>query len=323
VSVFEAERDHPRARSESLLAERVGEDLVIYDELMKTAHCLQPDAAAIWERCDGRSSVREIAAATRLPHDTVVQAVQEFRSAGLLADGNGYSRREAAKRFAALGGAAVAAPLLMYSVPVGAAAAACSRPGCPTLSIGSNFNGTAVPAGDFIWFNAIMQKPSSTGTVLLVGSTITFSFGGTNFDLHIPDSVISFGGAASATFSGPTAQHPNGLWTIVSDFSANTFLGGFAWQVPAGGMPGGVNPVNWNFPIFAPLNDNFAVQWAAAAYTPPFDMSAANVLAEDAGGLHAGVPRTYEANVVGGARGGGGSNFTGSLSPTGQCTSTC
>jgi hypothetical protein len=68
-------------------------------------------------------------------------------------------------------------------------------------------------------------------------------------------------------------------------------------------------------------------QWGAAAYTnfsskyndlgvkPVDDNKASQYQNSD----HAGTPENFKAYVVGGARGGGGSNFTGSYSGTGSC----
>ena len=65
-------------------------------------------------------------------------------------------------------------------------------------------------------------------------------------------------------------------------------------------------------------------QWAAAAYSSfGTDYNALNVKPVDDNHLsqyqnsdHAGTPEAFKNDVIGGARGGGGSNFTGSLSPT-------
>jgi hypothetical protein len=53
---------------------------------------------------------------------------------------------------------------------------------------GSNFNGTAIPRGDYIWFNANFSASGiQHGTVLqFQGGTIQFSANGTNYDLPSP-----------------------------------------------------------------------------------------------------------------------------------------
>lgn len=128
----------PRARSEGVICERVDDELVVYDEQAHTAHSLSAAAAMVWERCDGKTAVDEIASKLGLKAELVERAVEELRGSRLLDEvPTGYSRREAAKRIAQVGGAALAAPLI-YSVAVPTAAAAAST--CPagqTLCNGS------------------------------------------------------------------------------------------------------------------------------------------------------------------------------------------
>jgi hypothetical protein len=51
----------PRARKEGLLIHEIGEELVVYDQKRHRAHHLNAVAAQIWYRCDGRTSVAELA----------------------------------------------------------------------------------------------------------------------------------------------------------------------------------------------------------------------------------------------------------------------
>ena len=103
------------------------------------------------------------------------------------------------------------------------------------------------------------------------------------------------------------------------------FLSGVALQVP-GGLPGGVSPVTWcgNFSADQTgLKANW--QWAAAVYQCfSTDLTQVGVKPVDANNLsiyqnsdHAGTPENFKNCVTGGARGGGGSNWTGSYSATG------
>jgi hypothetical protein len=110
-----------------------------------------------------------------------------------------------------------------------------------------------------------------------------------------------------------------------SGLAGNTFLSAFSYLVPAT-IPGGVNPVTWSGTI---TSDTPGVtinwQWAAAVYTSfssnytalgvkPVDDNNASIYQN---ADHAGTPESYKQNVTGGARGGGGSNYTGSYSGTG------
>lgn len=50
----------PKARSEGIISKEVGGELLVYDCVRDLAHCLNETAAAVWNLCDGRTSVREI-----------------------------------------------------------------------------------------------------------------------------------------------------------------------------------------------------------------------------------------------------------------------
>jgi SdrD B-like domain len=197
----------------------------------------------------------------------------------------------------------------------------------PTVSsITSNFNGTAIPAGDYLWFSSV-AKVSGLGTapatVHVTNQTISFTAAGTPFTLAVPDSTLVFNPvtpSASATFDA-------GGWEVASPshFSGNVFLGGMGFQFTSG-LPGGIKNVVWsgNFTSdTAGLKINW--QWGASVYTQfSTDPSALGVKATDGSTAaynnsdHAGTPEAFKSFVIGGARGGGGSNFTGSYSATGS-----
>jgi hypothetical protein len=146
--------DRPKARTERLASERIGDELVVYDQISQVAHCLSPEATAVWELCDGRLTQAEIADRLTCPSSTVERAVRALDECHLLDEPGdevtGYSRRQAAIRLAKVGGAAFAAPLI-YSAAVGSVAAAASHlaAGCPVTACtgvtscpGSSANGT-------------------------------------------------------------------------------------------------------------------------------------------------------------------------------------
>jgi len=193
----------------------------------------------------------------------------------------------------------------------------------PVVSNASNFNGTAIPAGRFIWFSSVM-KVSGVGSqpvhIYFNKSKIQFTAGSTPYTLTVPDSEVTIDpGAASAS---TTFDVGSGTWKTVLPWpwSGNAFLGGVTFPV-AVNLPGGINPVTWSasFESDAPVSLNW--QWSAAVYTSfsasynaiqakPLDGSAKNPYPKSD---HAGTPEAFKSFVVGGARGGGGSNFTGSL----------
>jgi hypothetical protein len=155
--------DRPKSRSEGVISEWVDDDLVVYDRVSRTAHCLSRDVAAVWEQCDGSLSATEIARRIELAPEEVERAVDALDEAGLLDKGPvtvehqvGYSRREATVRLAKAGGAAFAAPLI-YSAAIGSVAAAASPQhlplagdysGCATAqAVGAVMPGTVLGTG--------------------------------------------------------------------------------------------------------------------------------------------------------------------------------
>jgi hypothetical protein len=122
----------PMARSAGLSSEWVDGELVIYDEVSQIAHCLSSDAARVFEQCDGEHSEAEIAISLGIDRDTVLRALDQLTESELLDQAAGYSRRQAAKHIAKVGGAAFVAPLI-YSVAIPAAAAAFSCPAGQTV----------------------------------------------------------------------------------------------------------------------------------------------------------------------------------------------
>jgi hypothetical protein len=140
----------------------------------------------------------------------------------------------------------------------------------------------------------------------------------------VPGAALTFSPTATSAATAFDAASNTWLTTVPAHSSGNTFLSGVALPVP-GGLPGGINPVNWQGTFEADTPGlSFNWQWAAAVYSPfSGDYTALNVKPVDDNQLsayknsdHAGTPESYRQFVLGGARGGGGSNFTGSYSAT-------
>lgn len=208
-------------------------------------------------------------------------------------------------------------------------------------SISVNFNGTALPAGDYLWFSAVFKPSvalgtSSTGPVTLYekNGTISFTANAHTYTISVPDAAITF---ASSNSLATVVYGSNG-WTEAlptsSLLSGNEFLDGVAFHVPAGGLPGGIQHVTWSA-AFSTNKPIFTVNWqfGAAVYTTncvadyahsgvkPVDSNSKSIYTTSD---HAGTPETCvhpqtssPTNiVVGGATGGGASNYTGSYSGT-------
>lgn len=204
----------------------------------------------------------------------------------------------------------------------------------------SNFNGTAINPGSYIWFNSNFQGqniPKTGATLYFTNQTITFTAGGTPYTLPVPNAEVEF--SPNATCTSTTYDSQTNTWFTTAPLSGEdeTFLSGLSYPVPAGfGQVTG--NVTWNG-TFQTSNSGIGAQWkwGAAVYSQ-FTQSY-NDLAVKAGhqtscqiknGDHAGTPEGNNANgtpwknfVIGGARGGGGSNFTGSWSGTVNTTVKC
>jgi hypothetical protein len=202
--------------------------------------------------------------------------------------------------------------------------------------ISSNFNGTAIAQNNYVWFSSVLKvgglSQATTTTVLFVNQHIDFTAAGTSYHLPVPNSRLTFDPAATASTATVTFSITRNEWeiTVPTSTSGNTLLSGLAFPVPAGGLPGGINPVTWSGNLIdtAPnLSVNW--QWAAAVYksfssdnnalgVKPLDVATAQYPNSD----HAGTPEAYRSSVTGGAGGGGGSNFTGGYSGTQKVTPT-
>jgi hypothetical protein len=222
------------------------------------------------------------------------------------------------------------------STPVAAASSlgvAC--PGGATSTIASNFNGTAIAAGSFIWFSAALKVQgvgSQGATITFSKQSIRFMANGFLYDTanaSMPDSSVTI--SPSFTQAATTFDETTRTWRTVTppNTAGNIFLSGYAFDqslfAQQGGLPGGISPVTWSGQ-FASSSPGVSVkwQWAAAVYTAfstgnnnlgvkPVDDNQASAYKNSD---HAGTPENFKTFVVGGARGGGGSNFTGSLSAT-------
>ena len=192
---------------------------------------------------------------------------------------------------------------------------------------GSNFNGTPISSGRYIWFNSVINCSgisSQECTLWFDTSSISFTLGKTACVVAAPAACIKFDPncrTATTTFNAAT-----NCWvtSVPVGYTGNVFLTGTCYQVPAG-FPTGLNPVTWTG-CFRGDNGNCNAQWqwAAAVYTQcPSNLNQLGVKPCDsnsntqyANSDHAGTPENYKNCVTGGARGSGGSNWTGSYSGT-------
>jgi len=204
--------------------------------------------------------------------------------------------------------------------------AATDAPGCQfSTSTSNSFNGFPINAGNYIWFTSVLKVNglgSTAVTITFTNQTITSpNFG----PLPVPDATVIFDPAVN--FATTTFGAGGVSTTMVPSnptLAGNTFFSGLSYQVPAN-LPGSIRPVTWSGVIsVATPGVKVNWQWAAAVYTnfstfynllgvKPVDANRQNpYLNAD----HAGTPENFKSFVIGGATGGGASNYTGSLSAT-------
>src|SRR5262249_57449097 len=92
-------------------------------------------------------------------------------------------------------------PILVFAAIVAALVAPTTSADAPlpsicTSSIASNFNGTSIPARDYVWFNSVFKPkgvPSSgTTTIQLMSATAIFRANGTDYTVWLPPAEITF-----------------------------------------------------------------------------------------------------------------------------------
>jgi hypothetical protein len=112
----------PKARRKGIITKEVDGELLIYDRERDKAHCLNLTAALVWQLCDGRRGVTDLAQSVRealgTPVDEIVieLALKQLTGDHLLVEkyefltvAGDLSRRELVRR---LGVAAVLLPLI-------------------------------------------------------------------------------------------------------------------------------------------------------------------------------------------------------------------
>jgi Coenzyme PQQ synthesis protein D (PqqD) len=161
----ESERLTPVARREGLVIQKLDDEVLVYDLERHRAHCLNLAAAAIWEQCDGQTSVPEIVKRLQAAVDPAIDEAIVLHGLGQLsrrrllqqriARGPDLSRREALRRFsvaAAIGlpvVASILAPTAAEAVSCVGAGGSCGGPGLPCCTgcgcIGGVCLGTCAP----------------------------------------------------------------------------------------------------------------------------------------------------------------------------------
>jgi hypothetical protein len=94
---------HPKVRSDRVVAQSIGDELIVYDRRRHRAHRLNRTSALVWQLADGRRSRQEIGeelqrrTSIAQPDDVVEVALADFAALGLLSSPTGgpqQSRRD-------------------------------------------------------------------------------------------------------------------------------------------------------------------------------------------------------------------------------------
>jgi hypothetical protein len=185
--------------------------------------------------------------------------------------------------------------------------------------------------GNYIWLNSIVKvngRGSNPATIMFNNSAVSFSVNGLPITLSVPPSTIKFDSTATSATTTYNAGLSAWVTTVPVNYSGNVFLSGVAYKLPSK-YPGGIKPVTWCGDFTADTGGlSVQWQWGAAVYTTlcadliatcvkPIDGNKQNPYTNSD---HAGTPECFKKYVTGGARGGGGSNFTGSYSATKSAT---
>lgn len=210
----------------------------------------------------------------------------------------------------------------------------------PTVStISANFNNYHIDADNTIWFNSagkVAGLGSGTSSIHITDATVSFAANGTTYTVNVPNTTVTF--TTLATRASASYSSDGWLVTTPPTFNGNVFMGGAELKAPSGGgllggllgglgitggFPGGIQNVKWtaNFTADTP-GVTLTWQWGAAVYTNlSTSLSNLGVKAVDDGSVdnfhnsdRAGTPENYRLFVVAGARGAGGTNYTGTYS---------
>ncbi len=127
----------PRPRQDELVVEQLPDETLVYDLKRHKAHCLNRTSALVWHRCDGRTTVAEVAALLerelKISADEAVvwMALDRLGRAHLLkervtlpADRARYSRREVLRTLRRVAGISLLLPVIESIVSPLAAAQA-------------------------------------------------------------------------------------------------------------------------------------------------------------------------------------------------------
>jgi hypothetical protein len=129
----------PRARTDEIVVEELGDETLVYDKRRHRAHCLNRTAAAVWRACDGRRAPDELAVQVArelgapVDESLIALALTQLAQAQLLIDAPAAATRTPSRR-QAMRALVLAPAVLSILVPRAAQAASCLRNGSLCLT---------------------------------------------------------------------------------------------------------------------------------------------------------------------------------------------
>ena len=199
-------------------------------------------------------------------------------------------------------------------------------------SITSSFTSTSIAAGRYIWFNSSFN-PGSLGsgtapvTMTITNSVITFTANSVQYTLNVPNSRVRY----DASVTSASTQFINNAWETVipRSYSGYVFMGGLSYQVLSN-LPGSISNIRWAAKItIDKSNISLTWRWGAAVYTSFAAHSGLNIKPKNGNTQNpynnndnAGTPENFKSSLVSGAKGNGGTNYTGNFSSTSTATCT-
>jgi len=178
--------------------------------------------------------------------------------------------------------------------------------------IPATVHGTPMPGGS-IWFNANFSASGiHDGTLLqFQGAFIQFQANGNTYILHVPNAMVTFSSSVSCASTKFDPETNTWETTVPASGSDEIFLSGVTFPVPASGLQGGINLVNWS-ESFASSTPDVSIRWKwAAAVFASFSTDYNSLGVKPTHGNtclynnddHAGTPEKFANSAVGGAHG--------------------
>ena len=189
--------------------------------------------------------------------------------------------------------------------------------------LAADFNGTAIAVGKKVWFNAVI-KPSGLGAapvkIRFFDAKIGFTADGRPYEIAVPEGTVLY--SPTATAATTTFDSVTGSWltTVPSSYSSEAFVAGVAYPVTTA-LPASIKGVTWTgrFTIDTP-GVSAKWKWGAAVYSnfsTTYQTLGVKPISGDklnpyANSDKAGAPENSKTYVIKGARGNGGTDYTGS-----------